>query len=170
MRGEWQQRKTTTIAIRTLDIVFSRLHGQEGNMCHVCVYMFMMFSSLFWTYRAREKDHGSWGGGGGQVVISGHGWEKSKEVHMWWRYILAVQQADALPSKLRRTLMNYATPYAELRRTLMNSAAPCWATPHPYELRCTLQSYTAPKLSYAAYSLATQNSAAVTPHPKWEIC
>ncbi len=63
---------------------------------------------------------------------------------MWWRYILAVQQADALPSKLRRTLMNYAAPYAELRRTLMNSAAPCWDTPHPNELRCNLQSNDAP--------------------------
>jgi hypothetical protein len=62
MRGEWQQRKTTTMAIRTLDIVFSRLHDQEEKMCHVYVYMFMMFS-LFWTYRTREKENS--GGGGG---------------------------------------------------------------------------------------------------------
>ncbi len=56
----------------------------------------------------------------------------------------AVQQPDAPPSELRRTIMSYAAPYTELRRTLLSYTAPSWATPHPPELRRTLLSYAAP--------------------------
>jgi hypothetical protein len=42
----------------------------------------------------------------------------------------ALQQAEALPTELRRTLLNHAAPY--------------WATQHPTELHRTLLSHAAP--------------------------
>ena len=80
MRGELQQRKTTTMAIRTLDIVFSRLHGKGNKMCDVCLHVHDVLLLVLDIQNQRE---GEWRGGGGvQVVISGHGWEGKGEVHV----------------------------------------------------------------------------------------
>ncbi len=58
----------------------------------------------------------------------------------------ALQQADALPAELRRTLLSYAAPY--------------WATPHPNELRRTLNELYRTLLTYATPFRAM-------PHPNW---
>ncbi len=49
----------------------------------------------------------------------------------------SLQQADALPPELRRTLLSYAAHW-------LRYAAPYWTTPHPTELRRTLLIYAAP--------------------------
>ncbi len=78
MRGEWQQRKTTTIAIRTLDIVFSRLHGHEGKMCHVFLHVHDVLLLILDLQSQRE---GAWKlrTRGIKEVISGHGWEGAEK-------------------------------------------------------------------------------------------
>ncbi len=78
---------------------------------------------------------------------------------IWIRacYTKSIQQASALPTEPRCTLLSQAAPFwamlhsdwatlhpIEPRYTLLSHAAPYWATQHSAEPRCTLLSHAAP--------------------------